>query len=291
LIQRDADDASGAFEFNKNAIFPTNPSCGSSSSPCTYDGKSLVNSGLPLNTPTFAVTINANPGSTFWVLCLVHNMMQTRISVVADNVTTTTQSQIASYRAATLKSDQEQAAAAIPKLQKQTRHKTSNGVYVWDAFAGYDGDGWGLDGMFPSTLRIHKNQWVRWHFGQLQGNVHTVTFPRSTAGNIANVDFSGQNVKCENPNGDTKADAQPPTFCTNGGPQAAEFEIRKIGVVTQGSKSYAGSGLHSSGVRGPDGLTTAPFDLKFTHTSSKSGFTYACAIHGTMMSGKVIVTS
>ena len=43
---------------------------------------------------------------------------------------------------------------------------------------------------------------VRWHFAQLLGNVHTVTFPRSTAIALANKDFAGQNVVCERPTGD-----------------------------------------------------------------------------------------
>jgi hypothetical protein len=43
-------------------------------------------------------------------------------------------------------------------------------------------------------------------------------------------------------------------------------------------------------VRGPDGLTTHYYDLKFRHRSGKTGYKYACAIHGSMMSGAVIVS-
>lgn len=289
LIKRDSDDSNVVYEFNKAVLFPSNPTCGATSSPCTYDGTSLVNSGAPLGSNSFAVTINANPGSTFWVLCLIHAMMQTRVRVVSDTTATTTQAQIDSYRSSTLASDREQAQSLIPKLQRQSRHKTANGVTVWDAYAGYDGPGWSLDGMFPTTLHIRKGQWVRWHFGQVSMNVHTVTFPRSAAASLANNDFSGQNVKCETSNGDAKADAPPPTFCSSGGVANVEFEVRASGVLTRGSKSYAGSGLHSSGVRGGETGSFAPYDLKFTKVSGKSGFGYACAVHGTMMSGAVVV--
>lgn len=289
LLQTDPDDSPPAFQFNKTALFPSDPTCGTASTPCPYDGTSVVNSGAPLNTVDFSATINANPGDTFWVLCLVHSDMQMRVRVVANNVTATTQTQIDNYASSTLARDREAAAALIPKLQKQTRHKTSSGIYVWDAYAGFDGDGWGLNGMFPRTLHIKKGQHVRWHFAQLMGNVHTVTFPRSTAVSLSSKDFAGQNVKCESTSGDTPPTANPPTFCASGA-QNAEFEIRAIGVLQRGSNKYFGTGLRSSGVRGPDGLSTRAYNLTFERRSSKTGFKYACAIHGAMMSGAVIVT-
>ena len=67
--------------------------------------------------------------------------------------------------------------------------------------------------------------------------------------------------------------------------------VRAIGVLPQGSHKFFGkkTGLRSSGVRGPDGLTTASYDLKFKRVSPAKGFRYACAVHGAMMSGTVIV--
>jgi plastocyanin len=291
LIQPDADDPPPAFEFNKNVLFPNLPGCGTTGAPCSYKGNSVVNSGAPLLSPTFSVTVDANPGSTFWVVCLIHAMMQFRVSVVPDATVTTTQAQLSAAEAADNAQHREEAAALINKLQKPTRHRLANGHRVWDAYAGYDGDGWGLNAMFPTTLHIKKGDTVRWHFAQLMGNVHTVTFPRRTAIDLANKDFAGLNVRCENPAGDTPPDAAPPAFCSTGF-QNAEFEVRSIGVLPQGGHRYFGTktGLRSSGVEGPDGLSTRPYDLKFTKVSPRKGFRYACAIHGAMMSGRVIVT-
>jgi plastocyanin len=287
LIQPDSDDTPAAFAFNNRALFPTDPTCGTTGNPCTYTGNTVVSSGVPIQAQSFAVTINANPGDTFWVLCLIHGGMETRISVVANNVTSTTQAQINSYESQTLSSQHAQARAEIPVLEHPTSHKTSTGR-VWTAFAGFDGNGWGLDGMFPKVLHIRKGDTVSWHFGQLMGNIHTVTFPRKTAINFSNFDFGAQNVKCEGANGDTPPDAPPPTFCSSG-IQNLEFELRAIAVTPQGSGRYRGTGLHSSGVRGPDGLTTAPYNLRFTRRSGTKGYSYACGIHGSMMSGKVYV--
>ncbi len=67
--------------------------------------------------------------------------------------------------------------------------------------------------------------------------------------------------------------------------------MRAIGVLPQGGHKFFGTrtGLRSSGVRGPDGLATAPYDLRFMRLSPKKGFRYACTIHGAMMTGTVIV--
>jgi plastocyanin len=283
LIKPDTDGLTPAFEFNQQALFPTDPNCGTTVTPCPYDGSLVVNSGAPLGSPTFAATINAAPGTSFWVVCLVHSMMQMRVTVVSDTTTTTTQAQLDSYTSRTLANDKREASALVPKLETQTRSKTSTG-YVWDAYAGFDGDGWGLDAMFPATLHVKKGDTVRWHFSQLVGNIHTVTFPKSKANNFANNDFSASRVRCDP--GDAMPDTGPPVFCTTGTP---EFELRATAVLQQGGTSYSGTGLHSSGVRGPDGLSTQSYRLTFKHRSS-TGWKYACAIHGAMMSGNVIVS-
>jgi plastocyanin len=286
LIVPDSDDASGAFEFSPADAFPSDPSCGTASAPCTYDGKSVVNSGLSLASPTFDVTVNANPGDVFWVLSFVHVGMDMRVQVVDDGTASTTQDAINSYAASRLVQDREAAAALIPKLQQPTRHK-SGGTRVWDAYAGFDQPGWALDAMFPSALHIHKGDTVRWHFDQITGNVHTVTFPRKQALAL-NVQFP--TFMCEGTPQDSPPDAPPPAFCSSG-PQNLELELPAQTLLPVGNHRYAGtsSGLHSSGAEGAGTPTNAPYDLTFTHASHKKGFRYACIIHGGMMSGTVIV--
>lgn len=293
LVVPDADDGPSTFMFNNKVFFPTDPTCGTTAAPCAWDGKSVLNSGVgvAIGTPSFSVTVNDNPGDSFWVLCLVHSMMETRIKVVPDSQTTTTQAQIDAYKAQTSAADKEAAAAMVPMLEKQSSHKDSSGKTVWDAYAGFDGNGWALDAMFPAKLHITKGQTVRWHFSQLLGNLHTVTFPRSAAKTYANVDFGGQNVKCEGANGapDTAPDAPPPAFCSSG-PQNFEAEIRGAALLPTSSHTYNGTGYRSSGVMGPGGLGTAPYDLTFTKVKNRhGGWSYACNVHGTMMTGHVYV--
>jgi len=282
LVQPDSDDGAGQFQLNNADVLQSDPQCGTATTPCAYDGKTVVNSGAFNN--RFAVTVNDQPGSSFWVLCLIHGDMQMRVQVVPDSDPATTQNDINSYATRQLAADHEAALAAIPKLQQQTSHKAPSGTRVWDAYAGYDQDGWGLDGMFPSRLHITRGDRVRWHFTQLMGNIHTVTFPRATA-----VALSGQfgTPACEASPNDTPPTSQAPPFCTD--PTTLELHIPGQALLPGGTHSYDGTGFRSSGVAGPDGLTVSPYDLKFTHTSPKGGFRYACIIHGGMMSGRVFV--
>lgn len=293
LVTPDTDDT-GMFLFNTNDVLPTDPTCGTPSNPCPYDGSAVVGSGAPLGGPgSFSVTINdknvhPNSPANVWVICMVHADMQMRIHVVDASSTgaTTTQSQIDAYAKSQVAADHEAAAAALPKLQQQTKHTTASGHKVWDAYAGYDGNGWGLDGMFPSKLHIKKGQRVSWHFTQLMGNPHTVTFPKSAA--VAGFK-AFPTPACEGANGaaDTPPTSPPPAFCAN--PQDLELHVAASTVLRVGSHKYGGHGYRNSGIEGAGVPSMAPYNLKFTHKSSKKGFKYACIIHGGMMSGRVVV--
>lgn len=285
LVVPDSDDGPTQFMLNNAAVLPSDPNCGTTTTPCAYDGKAVVNSGAPFAAQSFAATINANVGDTVWVVCLIHPDMQFPIKVVADAETTTTQAAVDAYETSQTAADHESAAALIPKLQTPSKHTTSSGNVVWDAFAGFDQDGYGLDGMFPKRLVIAKGERVRWHFSQLMGNIHTVTFPKSEAVSLSNQ--FGTPV-CEADPTDTPPDAPPPAFCSSG-PQNLEFHVPAQALLRAGTTKYDGTGFHSSGVEGPGTLGSSPFTLKFTKRSGKIGWKYACIIHGGMMRGKVVV--
>jgi plastocyanin len=285
-IVPDSDDGAGTFEFNPLVAFPSDPQCGTPTAPCDYDGKSVVNSGLPLAAPSFTVTINDQPGSVIWVVCLIHPDMNMKIQVVNNGGTPTAQSAVDQYQADMTAEDDDSAAALIPKLQKPTHHKAANGKTYWDAYAGFDQEGYALDGMFPSTLHIKKGQRVRWHFSALMGNIHTVTFPRKQAIGL-NHQFPA--LVCEGPTGDTPASPTGPP-CAD--PTALELEVPGAALLPAGGHSYAGkaTGMISSGIEGPGTLSSASYSVRFTKTSTKKGFRYACIVHGGMMSGTVIVS-
>jgi plastocyanin len=286
-IVADTDDGAGKFQFNPLVAFPSDSQCGAASAPCDYDGKSVVNSGLPNPAVTsFTVTINDQPGSVIWVVCLIHPDMNMKLQVVNNGGTPTAQTAVDQYRTDTLASENDGASALIPKLETPTHHKAANGKVYWDAYAGFDQDGYALDGMFPTALHIKKGQRVRWHFSQLMGNIHTVTFPKKQA-----VALNGQfpTFVCEGPTGDTPASPTGPP-CAD--PTALELEVPAAALLPAGGHTYAGktTGMISSGFEGPGTLSQASYDVKFTATTGKKGFRYACIVHGGMMSGTVVVS-
>jgi plastocyanin len=283
LIVPDSDDSATQFMFNNADALQSDPTCGAATTPCDYDGKSVVNSGA-FNS-TFTVTIDDNPGASIWVICLIHPDMSMHISVVQDATATTAQTAIDTYKSQTLAADHESAQALIPRLEKQTKHKDASGHVVWDAFAGFDQDGYGLDAMFPHTLHVKKGQTARWHFSQLMGNIHTVTFPKSTAVQL-NEEFGAP--VCEGATGDTPPTLPNPPFCAD--PTTLELHVPGAALLAAGTHSYRGAGVRSSGVEGAGAPSMASYNMRFTKLSSKKGFKYACIIHGAMMSGTVIVS-
>ena len=285
LVIPDGDDGPTQFQINNAVALPSSGTCGTPTAACDYDGKSVVNSGA--FSESFTVTINDAPGSSIWVICLIHPDMQMHIQVVPDATAATPQTEVDGYKTSTLADDHESAAALIPKLEKPTHHKTASGKVVWDAYAGFDQDGYGLDSMFPHNLHIKKGQTVRWHFSQLMGNIHTVTFPKKQA-KALNAAFGAP--VCEADPTDAPPSSPAPPFCTD--PTTLELHVPAAALLPGGNHKYAGSasGLTTSGVEGVGAPSMAPFDVKFTKTSSRKGFKYACIIHGGMMDGVVFVS-
>jgi plastocyanin len=291
-IDPGASGAKPSLKANNQALFPSNPLCGTSGSPCDYTGTAVVNSGAPQGPgpATFTATIDAAPGDTVWVICLVHPHMRLRINVVASQGSETSQAAIDAYRTQKMKADAEQANALNQKLNSmQTKHRLPSGKVVWDAYAGYDTHSLSLDGMYPKKLVIRKGQTVRWHYPDVYED-HTVTMPKSKALKLENEFFS---LVCD-PDGD--AGPGPDTQSPPGPPCGGDFSKIELDLPSRDSFGHgdgvykAGTDWENSGVRGASiSPTQTPYDLKFAKASTTKGFKYMCLIHGGFMSGKVVV--
>jgi plastocyanin len=277
---------------NNQALFPTSFVCGEPGNPCNYDGSSVLNSGAPQGPDaSFSAVIDSSVGDTVWVICLVHPHMRLRIKVVNNATPTTTQAEIDAYRDSVAAADSEEAATLHKKLSdRKTKHTTSDGDVVWDAFVGYDSHWFTLYAMYPQRLNIRRGQTVRFHFAQLVYEDHTATFPASKARPIAGEAFQ---PSCD-PDGDggagpdTPPDAPPPLFCS-GGPSQLEFDIQPKFAYEQGNGVFRRSDYENSGVLGASAaVSTAPWDLRFSRTSGREPFKYICMIHP-FMRGRVAV--
>lgn len=292
----DPDEGPGNFKINSRVAFPSRFDCGTPDAPCSFDGSGdpvndVLNSGLPVQGPLdFSVTVDAPEGSTFLVICLVHMNMRLRVDVVAAGEESSPDS-LSQNVADAVAHDTEEAHALHNKMSaKKTKHRTPSGQVVWDAWAGFDSGHVALFAMYPKRLSIRKGQRVRWHFGNLIFEPHTVTFPLSQGIEIAN----GLPTPVCDPDGDegTADDVAPsmppPVFC-EGGPAQLELDIPPGHVPHAGDGAVRGhKDFESSGWRGSNQPSRMPYTLRFPKASGEKPFKYVCVIHP-FMRGKVAV--
>jgi plastocyanin len=276
LIARDRDDGKGHLKFNIRAAFQNQQGCGSGANPCTYKGNGVVNSGFLRPTPSFTVKINAPAGSRFGFICLIHPGMRKKVRVVGRGTRATKQDRIDRYRERQLDEDAANAAALHRRLSRtRSRHRTPSGEVVWDAYSGYDGDGFALMAMYPLKLKIRKGQSVRWHFRQRYED-HTVTFPSKRA---LNVYQSTTGPYCDNGAGsDQPPENQGPPFCNP--PTELEFDLVPRLWQNRGNRTHRRRDYDSSGVEGANFHPGRdPYRLKFTRVSNREGYNYICLLH------------
>jgi plastocyanin len=281
LIARDRDDGKGHLKFNnRGVLFPNKQGCGSGSNPCSYSGSGVVNSGVLRPTRSFVVRVNAQAGSRFGFVCLIHPNMRKKVRVVSQNQPATKQNRIDRYKKRQINEDAAKAAALHRRLSRtRSKHRTPSGRVVWDAYSGYDGDGFALLAMYPRKLTIKKGQLVRWHF-RLRYEDHTATFPSKRARNVYR---STTGPFCDNGAGrDHPPEVQGPPFCNP--PTELEFDL--VPRLWQ----YRGNGVHkrrdydSSGVEGANfHAGRDPYRLKFRKVSNRKGYKYICMLHPFMV--------
>ena len=279
-----------ALKANNAVILPSDFTCGfSPGNACDYDGTTVVNSGVPTSGPMdFSVAINASPGDTVWVICLVHPHMRLRIEVVADPAEATMQSAIDSFFETWTAFDGDWAAAKHEAMKnKRSSHMTESGR-VWDSWVGYDNHWVSLLAMYPAKLKVRKGDTVRYHFDGMVYEDHTATFPASLARPEAGRTF----VPGCDPDGDAGAGPDGPpenevTICNN--PANIEFDIQPDFAYERGNGVFRGGDYENSGVRGAGFAPRVDsWDLKFAKRSGDKPFKYICMIHPFML-GKVVV--
>ncbi|HEX2240534.1 MAG TPA: hypothetical protein VHJ82_05285 [Actinomycetota bacterium] len=267
--------------------------CGTEANPCTYDGGEVVNSGLPGGPPPvrFKVTIDANPGSGFWVMCFLHTHMVLRVNVVENAAAATTQAQIDAAKASMIAFDREWAESTDAQLiNARSSHTTASGDRVFDVKAGVDSHWANLNGFYPKRTTVPKGSVVRFHWEQQIYEDHTVTMPRPAAFSLFDEFF----VPMCDPDGDSgpgpdtpgNPDAQDPSqLCAN--PAQLEFDVTSRVFHGFGDGTFTGaSDLEHSGIRGAQ-FSNAPFDVRFTARSDKKGWGFFCMLHP--MAGRIIV--
>lgn len=293
FAKSDPDDGANEFKDNFPAIVsPTDATCGAGGqSPCSYTGDDVLNSGAPIEAgQTFTVTVSSEPGSTFWVVCLIHHHMRKRIRVVADPASATPQSAIDEVRREQAARDLDWAKATHTKFStRQTSHENAAGRRVWDAWAGVDSRYVSLYAFYPKRLKVDKGDIVRWRFDQLVHEDHTVSMPDPGIFRHLRLDEE----MCD-PDGDqgTQPDTVPERDQQNGEAICPEGSTLEVDVSPQfwgGTGNGVLSGMNDaehSGIRGQQAASLTPpagglesFDVRFGEKSGKKPFVYFCFLH------------
>ncbi|MDQ4125879.1 MAG: hypothetical protein M3134_09800 [Actinomycetota bacterium] len=293
----DPDDGAGEYKDNFGVIVsPTDPTCGGAGqTPCSYTGDDVLNSGAPFEPgQTFTVAVNAEPGTSFWVICLIHqHHMRKRIRVVADPASATPQSVIDEVKRAQIAADMDWAEATHKKYSdRRTSHEAAGGRRVWDAWAGVDNRHASLYSFYPKRLKVDKGDVVRWHFDALVHEDHTVSMPLPAA--VTRMEFD--QPACD-PDGDegTQPDTEPSFDQQTGEPSCPEgttleFDLSDAFWGGTGNGVLSGrNDVEHSGIRGVQAEALTPpaagsdsFDVRFGAKSGNRPFEYFCFIHSGM---------
>jgi plastocyanin len=299
LLKADSDDttrnANGTSHtlLNIGAAFPMPGGCGSSGTPCVYNGTSPVSTGAPIFGPVPPISVKVTaPVGTYRFICLVHPKMTGFFTVVPSSKPATTHAQAAAKIAAQAHADKLAGFAAEAAANIPVSHVNLDGTRTWIMTAGTGSpDGHvAVDEMLPKKLTIHKGDRVYW-VSRSVNEIHTVTFPTNIHTDML--------PNCESGGVDTPATPTtfPPTsladFACGGGPvQEVENDggngthsLRSRSTVSDSGTIASATARIGFGV--PASAMNAQWWVRTTN-ATRATYTYVCQIHQGMQ-GTIVI--
>ena len=165
---------------NPAVVAPTDPTCGTETAPCSFDGTSVVSSGFqfsnPSAQPSFFASVDA-PVGTYSFLCLLHPGMEDVLKVVPDATTIPTPAEVDTKAAKQLtKAINVDGAAAA--LQAQTLAVAVGGAHTKVLINAGGFSNQVSANEFPDNP-VKVNVGDRIVFSGT-GEIHTATFPKKS---------------------------------------------------------------------------------------------------------------
>ncbi|MBV9329882.1 MAG: hypothetical protein JO352_39780 [Chloroflexi bacterium] len=281
LIAPDADDAGGQLQFNPAVLAPTDPTCGTSTNPCDYNGTHLLNSGFIPNATggDFYVKLDpalgANGSTTVKFLCEIHPGMQGSLTVVSDRQEASEPADVG-IRAEIQRFEdtvgaliaEAQAEATAVKLNPDGKTRTITMT------AGTATQFVEVVEMLPRKLDVKTGDTVNW-VTKTKKDPHTVTFPKGHGSDSVDPLPSF----CEGPTSDTPAVS--PAACASPADFEVHFNPQPVGPTAITSpQTESTSGVIS---------TFGPFPDHYAFSFPAVGtFEYQCRIHDNM-TGTIVV--
>jgi plastocyanin len=261
-------------DINPAVAGPSDPTCGTSGNPCTFDGSGVVSSGLqfsvPGSEPHFFAHVTA-PIGTYTFLCLLHPGMQGSLKVVAGGASIPTPAQVtakAKNEVKFAKTSDASVADDLAQTVKRTPLGANTRVTIW---AGGFWNQVSADEYPDHPIRVHLGDRVR-----VLGNfeIHTATFPKSAAATVPFI-----TTQCEVVGPDTPANS--PADC------AAPTDFQ-IAFNSKALRPTAKDTLTSPSAFRNSGLLA--WGSSHTFIARQPGiYRFVCLVHGPQMSGTIRV--
>jgi plastocyanin len=273
-------------------LLPTSNSCGSASNPCTFNGTSIVSSGVSFGPPApFYVKVTA-PVGTYAFLCRVHPGMTGSLAVVSARAHATTDAERSTRVRSQILSDRRAGFAAEAAASRASVVRNADGTRTWLLTAGTGTIHTAVLEMLPLNITIRKGDRVAWRTPEVN-EPHTVTFPSEQ--------FTDMVPKCEQAGG-TDTNAAPLHFPPQGpfdfgcgsppAPPADEIElgggngVRSItSPSTISDSGWMQSHAMDTALHVPFDAARATWSVRFATTAVSGTYRYMCQIHGDAMQG------
>jgi plastocyanin len=262
-------------DINPAVAAPSDPSCGTVSTPCTFDGTGVVSSGFqfssPGSQPSFFVQVTAAVGS-YTMACLLHPGMQLSLNVVSGGTTIPDPTAIATKVTNQVAHAKTVDASVADDLAQTVKRTPVGGGH--DRFTIWAGGFWNqvsADEYPDAPVRVHVGDRVR-----VLGNfeIHTTTFPRSSASSVPFI-----TTQCEVAGPDTPATS--PADCAT----PTDFQIAFNSTALLPTASSA---LDTPSTFVNSGVIT--WGTATTFVANQPGtYRFVCLVHGPSMSGTVRV--
>ena len=285
----------GTIEFA--SLVPTSTSCGTVSNPCTFNGNSIVSSGVPLGpSGPFYVNITA-PVGTYQFLCRIHPGMSGSLTVVSSGAHATSGIERSRAVAAQIRADRRNGFVAETAANRAGVHLNANGTRTWLLTAGTGTVHTAVLEMLPRNLNIRKGDTVAWRSPEVN-EPHTVTFPGEQ--------FTDIMPKCEEAAG-VDSDAiplhtppmSPFDFGCGGSPPTRPADELELGGGNGVRGIVSPATISDSGIMQSHAMDLAlhmPFDaaraqwsVRFLSSAAPGTYRYMCQIHGDAMQGFITV--
>ena len=263
----------GEVVLNPAVAAPSDPSCGTSSDPCAFDGSDVVNSGFqfssPGSQPSFYVHVTA-PVGEYAFICLVHPGMEMNLHVVGGGQSIPSPEEVATETTRQIHRARDVDGPTADDLaQTVKRTHLPSGHTRLTMWAGGFWRQVSADEFPDDTLQAHVGDRIK-----VLGNfeIHTATFPASSARTVPFI-----TTQCE------QAGADPPAMSPADCESPTDFQLA--------FNAKAVLPTPNADLRTPDrfvnsGLLTYPSAHVFV-ARQPGLYDFVCLVHGPSMSGSI----